>query len=504
MVETSQKKSVPDLALNTHIVFPNQLFERPEINLGETQVYIIEEFLFFKQYSFHKQKIAYHRASMKAFSENLKARGVNVIYIDSNSELSDIRILLKELVAKGIASVSLYDPTDDWLMKRIKKFDQQLEIVVHASPLFINNKEELSNFFRTDKQFFFQTTFYKQQRKRFNILIDDSGDPVGGQWTYDVDNRKKYPKNKIAPPVQYPSSDRFWKEAVAYTEKNFSNNPGNISDSPRYPYTKEQSEEWLDQFLQYRFHEFGPYEDAIVKEELILHHSVLTPMLNVGLIDPRIVVNEAISFAEENNVPLNSLEGFIRQIIGWREFIRGMYELKGRTSRTLNYWNFTRKLPSSFYNGTTGIPPIDETIKKVLRTGYAHHIERLMLLGNFMLLCEIDPDDVYQWFMELFIDSYDWVMVPNVYGMSQFADGGLFATKPYISGSNYVKKMSNYKSGEWEQIWNGLFWRFIHKHQAFFSQNARTAMIYRNYKRIDENKMASHISVAEDFLATLK
>ena len=504
MVVQNQMRSVPSMTKSAHIIFPHQLFDRTDINLEQNHVFIIEEFLYFKQYPFHKQKIAFHRASMKAYAIELRFLGVNITYIDSTDERSDIRNFLSEFIESGGESISLYDPTDDWLMQRIKKFDQQLEIVVHENPLFLTDKEDLAKFFRAEKQFYFQTTFYKQQRKRLDILIDNFGDPVGGQWTYDADNRKKYPKNKVAPPVQFPLADRFWKEAVAYTEKNFSSNPGNISASPIYPYTKEQSEKWFNQFLQYRFHEFGPYEDAIVKEELILHHSVLTPMLNVGLIDPRTVVHKAISFAEQNDVPLNSVEGFVRQIIGWREFIRGMYEMKGRTSRTLNYWNFTRKLPSSFYNGTTGIPPIDETIGKVLKTGYAHHIERLMLLGNFMLLCEIDPDDVYQWFMELFIDSYDWVMVPNVYGMSQFADGGLFATKPYISGSNYVKKMSNYKGGEWEQIWNGLFWRFIHKHQDFFSQNARTAMIYRNYKRIHEDKMASHLSVAQNFLATLK
>ncbi|MFZ1572803.1 MAG: FAD-binding domain-containing protein [Candidatus Kapaibacterium sp.] len=146
-----------------------------------------------------------------------------------------------------------------------------------------------------------------------------------------------------------------------------------------------------------------------------------------------------------NDVGLNSIEGFIRQIIGWREFIRGVYVFKGTQERSRNFWNFKNKIPTSFYTGTTGIEPIDNTIKKLIATGYCHHIERLMILGNFMLLCEFDPNEVYKWFMELFIDSYDWVMVPNVYGMSQFADGGLMATKPYISGSSYVLKMSNFK-----------------------------------------------------------
>ena len=233
------------------------------------------------------------------------------------------------------------------------------------------------------------------------------------------------------------------------------------------------TQEWFEQFLMLRFHDFGTFEDAIVRDEHFLHHSVLTPMLNVGLITPQEIIEKAVAFAEGNQLPINSLEGFVRQIIGWREFIRGMYEVKGSYSRTRNFWGFKRKIPESFYSGTTGIEPVDVTITKVLKTGYCHHIERLMILGNFMLLCEFDPDEVYTWFMELLIDAYDWVMVPNVYGMSQFADGGLFATKPYISGSNYIMKMSNYKKGEWQK---NLGWIILEVHgfePGFFSQESK-------------------------------
>jgi len=255
--------------------------------------------------------------------------------------------------------------------------------------------------------------------------------------------------------------------------------------------------------LATRFQSFGAYEDAIVTHENILHHSVLTPMLNVGLLTPQFVVDETIRFANENDIPLNSLEGFIRQIIGWREFIRAVYQLKGTEERTKNYWNFTRKIPVSFWNGTTGIDPIDSTIKKVLETGYCHHIERLMVLGNFMLLCEFDPNEVYRWFMELFIDAYDWVMVPNVYGMSQFADGGLMATKPYISGSNYLMKMSDYKKGAWQEVWDGLFWKFMHIHRDFFLQNPRLGMLVNTFDKMPATKQQMHLSNAKRFLESL-
>jgi deoxyribodipyrimidine photolyase-related protein len=321
--------------------------------------------------------------------------------------------------------------------------------------------------------------------------------------TYDKDNRKKYPKGKTPPPIAFPDHNEYYQEAVEYVKKHFNNHYGSLSEQPLYPIDFKTTHEWLDHFLQHRFHEFGPYEDAIVRSDSILHHSVLTPMLNVGLITPDEIIEQTIKFSKEENVPIQSTEGFVRQIIGWREFMRGMYTIKHVDQRTTNFWGFSRKMPASFYSGETGILPIDATIKKVLKTGYCHHIERLMVLGNFMLLCEIDPDEVYQWFMELFIDAYDWVMVPNVYGMSQFADGGLFATKPYISGSNYLRKMSDYPKGDWQEVWDGLFWRFMHVHRDFFESNPRLGMLVRNLDRMDETKLEKHLETAEQFLLQL-
>ena len=218
---------------------------------------------------------------------------------------------------------------------------------------------------------------------------------------------------------------------------------------------------------------------------------------------PKYVIDKTLEFANKNDVPINSVEGFIRQIIGWREFIKGIYISKGEIERTTNFFKFRRKIPSSFYDGSTGIEPIDTTIKKILKTGYAHHIERLMVLGNFMLLCEFDPDEVYRWFMELFVDSYDWVMVPNVYGMSQFADGGIMSTKPYFSSSNYIKKMSNYKKSNWETLWDSLYWRFIEKNRDLFSKNIRMKFMVNMYDKMDQEKKSNIISVSEIFLKSI-
>ena len=483
-----------------NIIFPHQLFLNSPLLENNHEIYLIEEFLFFKQYKFHKQKIAFHRASMKAYQNYLQGLNLRVHYIDSDNVLSDIRQFHQEIKAKNIHTINLIEATDDWLERRIKALSITCEINSFKNPMFLNSKEDLSGFFRKEKSSFFQTTFYKQQRKKLGILMDEEQKPIGGKWTYDSENRKKYPKNKLPPAVNFPDSSEVWDEAINYTMNRFSENPGSLSNERLYPITHKEASEWHEQFLTYRFYDFGIYEDAIVKESSILNHSILSPLLNVGLVLTTDIINRTLSFAEEEGIPINSTEGFIRQIIGWREFIRGMYLCKGRFSRTRNFWGFDRKIPKSFYDGTTGLEPIDQTIKKVLQTGYCNHIERLMVLGNFMLLCEFDPDEVYRWFMELFIDAYDWVMVPNVYGMCLFADGGTFATKPYIGGSNYIKKMSNYAKGEWEQIWDGMFWRFVMKHQVFFRTNPRSSMLLHSLNKMSNEKRENHIQNAQLFI----
>jgi deoxyribodipyrimidine photolyase-related protein len=193
----------------------------------------------------------------------------------------------------------------------------------------------------------------------------------------------------------------------------------------------------------------------------------------------------------------------LRQLLGWREFIRGLYLSVGRKQRTRNYWGYTRKIPQSFYDGTTGIVPVDVVIKKVLKNGYCHHIERLMVLSNFMLLCDFDPEEVYRWFMELFMDAYDWVMVPNVYGMGQFADGGMMSTKPYISGSNYLMKMGDFEMGAWTEVWDGLYWRFIDKHRDFFLKNPRMGVMVKSYDKMDAGKRDRLSAVATNYLEGL-
>ena len=492
------------MSLQVSIIFPNQLYkEHPAIH-NNIPAYLVEEWHFFNQYQFHKEKLVLHRASMKFYEQFLKAQGVVVHYIESNKIQNKCELLIEQLHSNKVKQIHIVDPVDNWLLEKIKSSCKKygIELTIYDNPNFLNTINQVGDFF-SKKKTYFQTDFYTWQRKSRNILLEKEGKPLGGKWTYDADNRSKFPKKEAAPKLPSAPPNNYISEAVSYIQKNYPNNYGSVNEHHLFAINFDDTEKWLEEFLQDRFEKFGIYEDAIVGKELVLHHSVLSPMLNIGLISPQQIIDQAIAFSKKNNIPLNSLEGFVRQIIGWREFIRIVYEREGSKQRTTNYWKFTRKIPASFWKGTTGITPIDITIKKVLATGYCHHIERLMVLGNFMLLCEFDPNEVYKWFMEMFIDAYDWVMVPNAYGMTQFADGGLMTTKPYISGSNYLMKMSDYEKGEWQPIWDGLFWRFMHEHRTFFLSNPRIGMLVHTFDKMSTDKQKTHLDNANNFLKEL-
>jgi len=486
-----------------NIIFPNQLFEESNLFLNNKKTYLIEEHLFFKQFNFHKQKLVFHRSSMKNYENYLLSKGIDIAYIETKNQESDIRIFLDKI---NVTEINIYHPEDNWLEKRIKKSCKKnnIKINIEENPLFLTAHDDLLPFFNPEKKKLFQTSFYKSQRKKMKILIDNDQNPVGGKWTYDDMNRHKFPKNKKTPTLDYSKlQSENYRDSVNYVQKNFTENFGIINDIQLYPTDFKSSRLWFNDFLKTRFDEFGIYEDAVLIGESIINHSVLSPLINSGLLNPKYVVKNSLEFYKKNKIPINSTEGFIRQIIGWREFIRGVYVSKGSEERTKNYWNFNRKIPKSFYDGNTGIDPIDDTIKKVEKSAYGNHIERLMILGNFMVLCEFDPDEVYKWFMEVFIDSYDWVMVPNVYGMSQFADGGLMSTKPYISSSNYIIKMSDYKKGEWSDIWDGLFWSFMDKQRDFFKKNPRMRMLISSFDKMDSLKKEKLLMDAHNFLIEL-
>lgn len=485
------------------LIFPHQLNPEMDFLEGAEEGILVEEYLFFSQYRFHKQKLAFHRAGMKKFQASIRGNKIPIRYIEAIDPLSDIRQLIRALANEGFTGIRFMDTVDDWLQKRIRRsaLENGLSTRIFPSPLFLNSLTDVEGFFEKRKTYF-QTDFYTWQRKSRKILLQPDGRPAGGKWTFDNENRERFPRNGTVPPVTFPEMDATVQESIRYVETHFPDNPGTIN-AFIYPTDPAGAKDWLEDFLLHRFAGFGPYEDAMVAREPFLHHSLLSPLINTGLLSPGYVIERTLEVAVSQSIPLPSLEGFIRQVIGWREFIRIVYEKEGAGQRTKNYWSHTRKIPRSFWTGDTGIAPVDTVIRRVLKTGYCHHIERLMMLGNFMLLCEFDPDEVYRWFMEMFIDSYDWVMVPNVYGMSQFADGGLMTTKPYISGSNYLMKMGDWEKGPWQATWDGLFWRFMHIHREFFMRNPRLGMLVRTFDKMPVEKRNGHLREAEQFLIGL-
>lgn len=489
--------------MHAHLIYPHQLFRGTRAVQQAELIVLIEDPLFFKQYAFHWQKLVLHRASMREFESELSQAGKRVAYLESSQIDSSVDVVgqLKKL---RVTKVNFFDLTDDWLHQRLtselRKSKISFEVLEH--PHFLTNPEQFDAYAENRKKLFF-TEFYIQQRKRLNILIDEDQKPAGGKWSFDTENRKKLPRDLQLPHVACPKQSASVRSAQEQIQKQFPQALAwDVQETEpfRYPVNVSQARKVLKDFVSQRLENFGIYEDAIEAEQSVLFHSLLTPALNIGLLSPAEVIEAALSKADQ--VPMNSLEGFVRQVIGWREFILGVYRRLGRRQRSRNYWGHHHPMPASFYDGSTGIEPVDVVIRKTLKYAYCHHIERLMILGNFMLLCEIDPEAIYQWFMELFIDAYDWVMVPNVFGMSQFADGGLITTKPYISGSSYVLKMSNFKRGSWCPIWDALYWRFIYQHRDFFSRNPRMSVMVAQCDKMGK-KLDDHLSVANRYLKQL-
>lgn len=482
--------------LHAVLIFPNQLFFRKNDLALFDIVVLFEDPLFFfdsvYKVKFQKKKLVLHRASMRFFFDTLSHPQKQYVSWESQTSLEK---LIKDLVQTGVKKISTPDPVDYILKKRLvraaKKHAVQLVFVHNAS--FLNTAQDNQRFLdRQGKKKLFFTTFYIDQRQRLKILLEPDGSPVGGKWSFDTENRKKIPK-KVKITTRFSENlSPYVKEAQKYVERNFADHIGNTKDF-FYPVTHEQAQEWLQVFLQDRFENFGAYEDAIDTQNHFLLHSLLSAPLNIGLITPQEIVHAVLEyFSQHPQVSLSSVEGFLRQIIGWREYIRLVYEKFGVQQRNSNSLGHSRKLSSAWYTAQTLLPPVDAAIQSAVETGYTHHIERLMVLGNLMLLAEVHPDEVYNWFMEVFIDAYDWVMVPNVYGMSQFADGGLMTTKPYFSSSNYVFTMSHYERGDWTSGWDGLFWQFVEKKADLLRKNIRSRFLVLQLEKMDPQKRVQH------------
>jgi deoxyribodipyrimidine photolyase-related protein len=487
------------------LLLGNQLFPVELLSAWRgTPVFMAEDTGLCTYVRHHQQKLVLFLASMRAHAAVLREAGFTVDYrdLDHGGERPFEAKLLDAVHSSGADTLVHFEIEDRFFEARLEAFahEHALGRRVLRSPMFLCPREVFSAFVDRAGARPRMADFYRSERRRLGVLVDERGRPVGGKWSFDADNRKRLPRDVVPPALDWPAPDAGTREVIDLVRSRFVGHPGDAR-AFRWPTTRGQALAWLDAFVRERLVGFGTYEDALSTRSSTLHHSLLSPLLNLGLLTPREVLDRVLMAADEQAAPLNDLEGFVRQLIGWREFVRGIDHHFGARQEAANFWNHRRRPGKAWYDATTGIPPLDDAIRVALDTGWAHHIQRLMVLGNLMTLCEIEPRSAWRWFMEMFVDSSDWVMGPNVYGMALFSDGGLFATKPYLCGANYLLQMSAYRRGDWCDVVDGLYWRFIARHRDFFAAQPRMAVMPRALDRLDPARRERIVALAENFIS---
>ena len=487
------------------LILGNQLFPLKNLDKYKNDhiVFMSEDYELCTYEKHHKLKILLFLSAMRSHADRLKKNKFKVEYskIDSRDFKNDYLDKVKKVIkSKKIKEITSFQIEDKFFENKVKNFVKKNNLIWNKikTPMFLNSREEFNDYLSKNKRPF-MSTFYKGTRQKLNILMKKDGTPEGGKWSFDEDNRKKLPKNIKVPSFPSITETKHTKSLKPIIEKIFKHHPGCTQN---FWFATEYNDvvKLLNFFLKEKSNLFGDYEDAVDQRNNILFHSALSPYINLGLITPEFIISKTLEFHKKNKIRLNSLEGYVRQVIGWREFMRGIYQNYSDQMETSNFFKQSRKMKDSWYEGTTGLPPLDYAIKNALHHGWSHHIERLMILSNIMNLCELKPKLVYKWFMEMFVDSSDWVMVPNVYGMGLFSDGGIFSTKPYICGSSYFMKMMNFKRGPWNDIMDGLYWRFINKNRKFFQTNPRLNMMVVIYDKMKDERKKYIIKKANQFI----
>jgi len=482
------------------LILGNQLFPHKHlIKYKDSTFFMCESFDLCTFQKHHKLKLILFLSSMRSYADELKKNKFKVNYIDLKKDFKiSYEKKLENFIKKNkFEELISFEIEDKFFEKKISTLckKNKIKLTFIQSPMFLNSRDEFKNYLSKTKKPF-MANFYKIARAKTDILMENNK-PKGGKWSFDEDNRKKLPKDIKIPEMIKAKETKHTKVLKQEINKIFKNHPGEV-DNFWLPTTYDDAVKWLDYFIIKKFNLFGDYEDAVDTNNNFLFHSVLSPMINLGLLTPELIIERVRKV--ENKIKINSYEGYIRQIIGWREFIRGIYQNYDQQLEENNFFQHKNSLTKKWYDGTTGLDPLDHSIKNAQKYGYTHHIERLMVLCNIMNLCEIKPNEVYNWFMEMFVDSSDWVMSPNVYGMGLFSDGGIFSTKPYICGSSYFMKMMNFKRGNWNDIMDGLYWRFINKNRKFFQSNPRLNMMVNIYDKMNTERKNHIIKKANQFI----
>ena len=476
------------------LIFPHQLFyNTTHLDINE-KIYLIEEPRFFTDFKFHKLKLAYHRASMKKYYDYLIKKKFTVKYINYDKVNSDFY--------DKLSNIKCVEVNDHKLIKKLS------DATFIPNKNFLVNTDELDNIKKLiyKNSRYHHDAFYKYQRIKLNILMDKDDKPIGDKWSFDTENRLPLPKNHIPVPIKHQPTNKYIKEAIKYINDNFSSNYGDLSeDNFIFPIDNTRAKRWLKLFLKNQLKYFGIYEDAIHSDDNFIYHSIISPMMNIGILTDKEVIKITLNYYNNHTkkIPLQSIEAFLRQIIGWRNYVYVLYLLEGPTLYKSNQLNHTNKLPyTQLWEGTTNILPVDDTIKNIVKYSYTHHINRLMILGSYLLLLETDPKEVYKIFMEWTIDAYDWVMVPNIFGMSQYSTS-MIMTRPYFSSYNYILKMSNYKKDDWCLTWQALYYSFINKHKKLLSKNYAFASQVYNWNRKSAQEKKDLLKTSKNYIESL-
>jgi len=457
----------------------------------------------------HKKKLVLVFSAMRHFAKELQEKGVSVTYSKINKSqdnfTKELSSQCKKIQPKRIV---ITHPGEYRVLQEIKKWEKVLKIPVSIvdDDRFFCTIDEFKKWTEGRKELRMES-FYQMMRKKYQILIDNNGKPKGGKWNYDIKNRKSLPKNHpdVPKPLQHKPDD-ITKQVIAEVKKKFPKHFGDLEPF-WFAVTHEQAKKSLNDFIKNRLSMFGPYEDAMAQEESFLYHSVLSMYLNIGLLEPKQIINKVL---EKDGIKVESVEGFVRQILGWREYIRGIYWYTMPKYSKTNYFDAKNKLPKFYWTGNTEMNCIKNCIEQTIKESYSHHIQRLMITGNFALIAGIKPEEVCEWYLSVYADAYEWVELPNTHGMTLYADGGVLGSKPYAASGNYINKMSDYckdckydvkqKEGDDACPFNYLYWNFFLKNQKKLEKNPRLWTVFSNIKKMSQEKKSQIRNNSKKFL----
>ena len=463
----------------------------------------------------HKKKIAFIFSAMRHFAEHLEADGWSVDYVKltDKDNSGSLEGELSRAASRGKPEhIHVLEPGEYRVLNNLREFkaNSDIPVTIHDDDRFIASHAEFEDWTQGRKQLRMEY-FYRDMRRKTGLLMDGD-EPEGGQWNYDAQNRKPASADLFMPQPLRFEPDAITREVLDLVEENFGENFGDLEPF-WFGVTSKHAEAALENFISQALPKFGDYQDAMLQGEKFLYHSVLSIYLNSGLLNPLDVCRQVEFAYHHGDVPLNAAEGFIRQIIGWREYMRGIYWLKMPDYVSENYFKAKRALPSFYWSGETEMACLKAAITQTREEAYAHHIQRLMVTGNFALLVGADPHEVHEWYLAVYADAFEWVELPNTLGMSQFADGGLLGSKPYVSSGNYINKMSDYcegchfdvkkKNGEGACPFNFLYWDFLARHADQLRSNPRMGQMYSLWDRMKPDTQTAHRNSAADFLKKL-